>query len=83
MKRYSMHEARQNLTDLVNQVAYGRERIMIGRHNKDLAVLVPVEDAEYLEHLEDLEDIKAARKALKRKGKAIAWEEAKKKLGLK
>jgi prevent-host-death family protein len=78
-----MHEARQNLTDLVNQVAYGRERIMIGRRNKDLAVLVPVEDAEYLEHLEDLEDIKAAKKALSRRGKTIPWEEARKKLGLK
>ena len=75
-----MHEARQNLTDLVSRVAYGRERIKIGRRNKDMAVLVPIEDAEMLEFLEDREDVKAARKALKEGGPSIPWEEAKKQL---
>ena len=80
MKRYSMAEARQNLTDIVSRVAYGGERIKIGRRNKDLAVLVPIEDADYLEYLEDQEDIKAARKSLREGGPSISWEEAKKQL---
>jgi prevent-host-death family protein len=75
-----MHEARQNLTDLVSRVAYGGERIKIRRRNKDMAVLIPVEDAELLEFLEDQEDIKAARKALREGGPSIPWEEAKKQL---
>jgi prevent-host-death family protein len=80
MKRYSMHEARKELTDLVSRVAYGGERITIGRRNKDLAVLISLEDAKLLEYLEDQEDLKAARKALKEDGPAIPWEEAKKQL---
>lgn len=80
MKRYSMAEARQNLTDIVSRVAYGGERIKIGRRNKDLAVLVPIEDADLLEYLEDQEDIRAARKSLKEGGPSMDWDEAKKQL---
>jgi len=78
MKRYSMQEARSNLADLVSRAAYGGERIMIGRHNKDMAVLVPVADAELLERLENDLDLKEARKALKEKNRAIDWDEAEK-----
>jgi prevent-host-death family protein len=78
-----MDEARRNLTDLVGRVAYGGERITIGRRNKDLAVLVPVEDAELLERLEDEADIKAAMRTLKKGQKGIPWAKAKKELGLK
>lgn len=77
MKRYSMAEARQNLTDIVSRVAYGGERIKIGRRNKDLAVLVPIEDADLLERLEDEEDVKAAKRVLKKGGPYMDWEEAK------
>ncbi len=80
--RFSMGEARKNLTDIVGRVAYGGERIAIGRRGKDLAVLVSIEDAELLEYLEDREDVRAARKAMKEGGKSLDWEEAKKKLRL-
>ena len=83
MKQYNMHEARANFTDLVSQVAYGGERIVIGRRNKKLAVLVPVEDAELLERLEDEMDIKAALRTLKKGEKGIPWAKVKKELGLK
>ena len=82
MKRFSMAEARKNLTDLVSRVAYGGERITIGRRNRDLAVLISLEDAELLEYLEDQADIKAARKALKERGPDLDWEDVKKELGL-
>ncbi len=83
MKRYSMAETRKNLTDIVSRVAYGGERIKICRRNKDLAVVISVEDAELLEYLEDQEDIRAARKALKEPGPDIDWEDIKKELGYK
>lgn len=83
MKRFSMHEARKNLTDIVGRVAYAGERITICRRNKDMAVLVPVEDAELLGYLEDRMDIKQAREALRKGGPDIDWEEAKKSLKLK
>jgi len=83
MKRYLMHEARKHLTDLVSEVAYGGERIAIGRRNKDLAVVISLEDAKLLEMLEDRVDVKAALKALKTRGPSVDWEKAKKQLGLK
>ena len=83
MKRVNMHQARVELTDLVNEVHYGGKRIAIGRRNKELAVLVPIEDAELLERLEDQEDLKAALRSLKKGGKPIPWATAKKALGLK
>jgi prevent-host-death family protein len=78
-----MHEARVGLTDLVNEVHYGGQRVAIGRHRKKLAVLVSVEDAELLERIEDQEDLKAAMRNLKKGGKPVPWETAKKDLGLK
>jgi prevent-host-death family protein len=80
MKRYSMQEARANLADLVARAAYGKERIMIGRHQRNMAVLVPVEDADLLERLEDEIDRREADRALKKKDRAIDWAEAKKSL---
>ncbi len=82
MTRYAMAAARKELTDIVNRVAYGGERIAIGRRNKDLAVLISVEDAELLEVLEDLVDAKAVRRALAEKEDPIPWQEAKAHLGL-
>lgn len=79
----AMREARENLADLVNRVAYGRERISLSRQNKPVAVLVSLEDAQLLESLEtradlqDLEDI-AKRGALE----TVSWEDARKELGL-
>ena len=43
IKRVNMHQARVELTNLVNEVHYGGKRIAIGRRNKELAVLVPIE----------------------------------------
>jgi prevent-host-death family protein len=80
VRRFSMGEARKNLTDIVGRVAYGGERIVIGRRNKDLAVIMSLDDAKLLEYFEDREDVRAAKKALKEGGPSIGWEEAKKKL---
>jgi len=77
-------EVRENLADVLNRVAYGKDRLRITRRGKQLAAVVPIEDLEYLERLEDEIDIREAKRALadiKKKG-GIPWEELKKELGL-
>lgn len=59
---------RAELSETVNRVAFGKERIALTRRGKAIAVLVPVEDAELLEELEDAQDVRDALKALKEKG---------------
>lgn len=58
-------DARQNLAELCNRVAYGGERLLIARRGKARVALVSVEDLELLEALEDAIDLAAARKALR------------------
>jgi prevent-host-death family protein len=42
-------QAREELADLVNRVAYGHERIILTRHSKPVACIVPPEDLARLE----------------------------------
>jgi prevent-host-death family protein len=58
-------DARQNLAELCNRVAYGGERLLIARRGKARVALVSVTDLELLEALEDAIDLAAARKALR------------------
>lgn len=74
-------EARANLADALNRVAYGGERIVLERRGKGVAALVSLEDLARLEALENEADLKAARKALKESG-GITLAEYKSKHGL-
>jgi prevent-host-death family protein len=76
--------ARQHFSDLINRVAYGKDRILLTRRNRPLVAVVPIEDVALLEEIEDRNDLKAAHAALrevKRKG-TIPWTRIKKDLGL-
>ncbi len=42
-------QARDELAELINRVAYGHERIILTRHGKLVAGLVPAEDLAWLE----------------------------------
>ena len=77
----SVKKVRDNLADTLNRVAYGGERVVLERHGKGIAALVPLEDLALLEKLEDDEDLRAARKARKEKG-GISLENYRKKHGL-
>ena len=57
-------EARENLADVLNRVAYGKDRIRISRRGKDVAAVVPIEDLEMIERIENEIDIREAMKAL-------------------
>jgi prevent-host-death family protein len=76
--------ARDGLSDTLNRVSYGKERIVIKRHGKELAALVPMEDLMFLEELEDRLDLEEARAALaeaEEKG-TIPWDKVRKDLGI-
>lgn len=64
MTRLTTTEARNQLSDAINRVSYGGERIVLDRNGKGVAALVSIEDLELLEMLEDRMDIEAARKAM-------------------
>jgi prevent-host-death family protein len=49
----SATQARDNLPETLNQVAYGGERIVIKRRGKVLAAIIPASDLALLEALED------------------------------
>ena len=76
--------ARDGLSDTLNRVSYGKERIVIKRHGKKLAALVPMEDLMFLEEVEDrldLEEVRAALAQAEAEG-TVPWEKVKKDLGL-
>lgn len=88
MTTVTTKEARDQLSDLVNRAAYGKERIVLTRRGKGVAALIPLDDLVALEQMlrriEDESDLEAARKALdesRRKG-TIPWEQVKEELGL-
>lgn len=64
-------DARENMAEILNRVAYAKDRVRITRRGKEVAAVVPIEDLELIERLEDEIDIREAEKALreaKRKG---------------
>jgi prevent-host-death family protein len=76
--------ARRNFSDLINRVAYGKDRVVLTRRNKPLAAVVPIEDIALIEEIEDREDLKAARAAMRdiRRNGTVPWTRIKKELGL-
>jgi prevent-host-death family protein len=57
-------EARENFSDTLNRVAYGRERVTITRRGRAVAALISAEDLELLEALEDARDAAELRAAI-------------------
>ncbi len=86
MTHLDISAARRELYDTVNRVAYGKESIVLRRHGKDIAVMVPVEYLPFLEEIENRLDLKAAEAAeaeAAAKGETpIRWEEARSTLDL-
>jgi prevent-host-death family protein len=85
MVKVTTVEARENLSDLINKAAYGKERIVFTRRGKELAAMVPMDDLELLEEMEDRIDVEEAKKAWKEQGNRplIPMAKVKKRLGMK
>lgn len=76
-------EARQEFAETLNRVAYGKDRVIVHRHGKPIAALVPIEDYELLEQMEDDVDVEEAKRILADPGETPQpWEEVKAELGL-
>lgn len=76
-------KARDNLADVLKTVR-GGERVLLRRHGKAVAAIVPLEDLALLRVLEDRFDRKAAREALTdyEANGGVPWEDIKAELGL-
>jgi len=82
MTHLTASQLRGDMATAINKVAFGGERIVLQRNNKDVAALVPLEDLALLRELEDRSDLAEIRKALKEPGSSIPWKDIKKQLGI-
>jgi len=64
MSERRISEARESFSTTVNRVAFGGERVVLTRHGRRVAAVVPIEDLELLESLEDARDLDDVRAAL-------------------
>lgn len=80
----SVADARSDLAELLNRVAYGRQRLVITRHGRELAAVVPVDDLKLMTRLRRFvarKDVARALAALDA-GKTSTWDELRKELAL-
>ena len=83
MNKLDVTKARQAFAETVNQVSYKGERVLIHKHGKPVAALVPVADLELIEWLEDQIDVEEARRIMADAAdRIVPWKEAKTRLGL-
>jgi prevent-host-death family protein len=82
MDRVTTADARKNLAEIINQVAYGKEPIVLTRRGKELAAVVSIEDLKLLQKLEDQIDIHDAWNTKKEPGEDISWSDLRKELDL-
>lgn len=84
MSLIPVSKARYDMKELVNRVAYGKERIYLTSHDKKMVAIVPLEDIEALEAMERAEDILIAEERIEKASKEGTYsvEEMKQRLGL-
>jgi prevent-host-death family protein len=83
MGEHRISEARGSFSATVNRAAFGGERVVLTRHGKRIAAVVPIADLELLESLEDAVDLEEARHALAATGSdRVSWTELKQRLDL-
>lgn len=57
MYRLATSSVRGNFAEILNRVVYKREHVVLQRHGKDVAALVPFEDLVLLKELSALSDL--------------------------
>lgn len=82
MLSVAMKDARAELAELLNKVAYAHERVAITRHRKNVAYLVSEEDMKLIRFIEDKIDRVAAIEAMNEGGDNIAFDDLMKDVGL-
>ena len=64
MTSVTAKDLKDHPADVLGRVQYGKERVAVTRYGKEVAAVVPIEDARLLERLEDLIDAEDALKAI-------------------
>ena len=82
LKKISTADARKNLANIVNKVAFGKESFVLTRRGEALAALVSIEDLRLIQEIEDRIDIEDSWQAHTELGETVPWEELKKELDL-
>ena len=82
MKILSASEFRNNAAKVLNLVAYGGERVILGRRGKPVVAVVSLEDLALLQRVEDQRDLALAKEAKEEIGEDISWDDLKKELSL-
>ena len=84
MSERRISEARESFSATVNRVTFGGERVVLTRHGRRVAAVVPIADLELLEQIEDAADLDEVRHALADPAnrERVAWDDLKKQLGL-
>lgn len=82
MTRITSSQLREDLANAINQVAFGGERIILQRNNKDVAALISMKDLSLLRALEDKLDLEEIKASLDEPGANIPWSNVKKELGI-
>lgn len=49
MSEVPSKEARNQFSELINRVAFGKERVVVTKHGKGIAAIIPIEDLRALE----------------------------------
>ncbi len=83
MTTVTAKQLKEASADVLSRVQYGRERVAVTRHGKEVAAVVSIEDVRLLERLEDVLDVHDALAAIEeaeREG-TISLAELRKKLG--
>lgn len=75
-------DARKRFAEIINQVAYGHNSVVLTRRGEEIAALVSMEELELLRQIEDVMDIADAKKALTEPGENLPASEFWQKLGL-
>ena len=73
--RVGAHEVKTRLSEYLNRIACGRERIVVERHGKPVAALVSLEDLQRLEALDEqgVDDDTRLPRALREVGAVVQW----------
>jgi len=82
LHRLAATTARARFAELLNQVAYHHDRVVLHRHGRNVAALISVDDLKLLQALEDRFDVEAVRESLAESGPNIPWEQVKAELGV-
>jgi len=78
----STSKARVDFAEMINQVAYRGERIVLDRHGKPIAAIIPIDDLTFLQEIENHMDIDAAKRALAESDERIPYKKLRQELGL-